>query len=587
MTKALASKVAGFKLAMIIFILAIPMAVLGVAFFQQARKEIVFIGREQIGSELAQITTAQLLSQMRYLPKEGLPRVAELEAAIGIASGENYKAHLKAQYGGAITSRHEHDGSVIPGYIGDVVSRSGLILDSDESTYHLANVLGVELPAVIGDVDQMIEQLTSTDTKENSMLDVAILLGNMDESVERLEDALDRSQSASNSVRSYDQLSRTLGKIQHALSTLKANYHSAEGTLNGPVLVKQTKNVRSAIMATLVPGYELLNSKLHDRKLALQEQLWLFGSIVSVAALAAIVLAARMFSNTLKRLDEVEAAKQHSEDMRMQTEQVHHEVAALNINLAEKLAELKSAQDDLLMKGKMEQLGQLTATVAHEIRNPLGAVKTSAFLIARKINGKDTGIEPQLQRINNGIDRCDSIITQLLDFSRTKQVQTQSSRLDDWLEALLNEEAETFPASVSFECTLGLGDRDVSFDGPRLRRAVLNLINNACEAMVGKTGVAAGIGARVPHIAISTRPRGDQIEIEIADNGPGMTSEILMRVREPLFTTKNFGTGLGIPAVEQIAIQHGGSLDISSVVDVGSKFIISIPVQSTQERSAA
>jgi signal transduction histidine kinase len=585
MTKALASKVAGLKLALIVVILVIPMAVLGAAYFHQSRKDIVFLGYEQKGSELAQIVTAQLLSHLKYLPPSSLPRITELEAELGIAPAENYEAHLKASQGAAITRQHQQDGGQISRYIGDIVSRSGLILDSEESTYHLANVMGVGLPAVIGDVDQMIEWLNSTEVK--SSLDVAIQIGNMDESLERLQDALTRSKSASGGQENYDQLVTSSGKIEQALLILKTKYLSDGGTLNGPVLVKQARDVRSAIMAALVPGYELLNAKLQERKSALQRQLWIFGTIVLLASLAAVLLAARMFSKTLKRLDEVEAAKQNAEFMRMQTEQVNDEVAALNVNLSQKITELRSAQDELLMKGKMEQLGQLTATVAHEIRNPLGAVKTSAFLIGRKINGKNTGIEPQLQRINNGIDRCDNIITQLLDFSRTKQVQTQPARLDDWLEALLNEEAEALPAAISVECVLGIGDLDVSFDGPRLRRAVLNLINNASEAMVGKTGEVIGAGAKRPRILISTFIKGDMIDIEIADNGPGMTAEILTKVRQPLFTTKNFGTGLGIPAVEQIAIQHGGSLEISSVVDGGSKFIIRIPVQSQQERSAA
>ncbi len=585
MTKALSSKMAGLKLATIIAILVIPMAVLGAAVFQQARKDIVLLGLEQTGSELAQLATAQLLSHLKVLPQSNLQRVTTLEAELGIPSDENYEVHLKESQDVALPNWHGHDGAPIPGYIGDVVSRSGLILDSEESTYHLANFMGIGLPAVIGHVDQMTALLNRAGDRLS--LDTAIQIGKLDEAHERLKDALDRSKSVSGEQGNYDQLVKCSARIEHALLTLKTEYRSEGGTLNGPMVVKQARDVRSAIIAALVPGYALLNGKLQERKSALQRRLWMFGSIAMLASLAAVLLAAHMFSKTLRRLDEVETAKQNSELMRMQTEQVNAEVAALNVNLAQKLTELRAAQDELLMKGKMEQLGQLTATVAHEIRNPLGAVKTSAFLIARKVNGKDTGIEPQLLRINNGIDRCDSIITQLLDFSRTKQVQTQPARLDDWLESLLNEEADALPAAVSIECVLGVGDLDVSFDGPRLRRAVLNLISNASEAMVGKAGEAIGAGARRPSISISTRLKGDVVEIEIADNGPGISAEILAKVREPLFTTKNFGTGLGIPAVEQIAIQHGGSLEISSVVNVGSKFTIRIPLQSQQERSAA
>jgi signal transduction histidine kinase len=94
----------------------------------------------------------------------------------------------------------------------------------------------------------------------------------------------------------------------------------------------------------------------------------------------------------------------------------------------------------------MEQLGQLTATVAHEIRNPLGAVRTSAFLLERKIRGKGLGVEAQIERINKGVTRCDNIITQLLDYSRTKQLTCRAENLDDWLAAAVEEEAQRLPA---------------------------------------------------------------------------------------------------------------------------------------------
>jgi signal transduction histidine kinase len=87
-------------------------------------------------------------------------------------------------------------------------------------------------------------------------------------------------------------------------------------------------------------------------------------------------------------------------------------------------------------------------------------------------------------------------------------------------------------------------------------------------------------------MTISTRQKGDFVELTIADNGPGIAPEHLQKIREPLFTTKNFGTGLGIPAVEQIAVQHGGTLDIASTPGKGATITIRLPLTQSRQEAA-
>lgn len=255
---------------------------------------------------------------------------------------------------------------------------------------------------------------------------------------------------------------------------------------------------------------------------------------------------------------------------------VNAEISRLNRELADNVKKLKEAQDELVKKGKMEQLGQLTATVAHELRNPLGAVRTSAYLLERKLKGRNLGIEAQFERINNGINRCDNTITQLLDFSRTKNLNCESANLDEWLARVVKEEASELPAVVTISLSLGLDDAEIPFDPDRLQRAVVNLLANAAEAMVGQTN-AGRAKLENPTIWVSSSRTPDGISLVFKDNGPGMSADILSRIREPLFTTKSFGTGLGIPAIEQIAMQHGGSLDISSTPGEGAVFTVLLP----------
>jgi PAS domain S-box-containing protein len=256
---------------------------------------------------------------------------------------------------------------------------------------------------------------------------------------------------------------------------------------------------------------------------------------------------------------------------------VNAEISRLNHELAQNVKKLKEAQDELVKKGKMEQLGQLTATVAHELRNPLGAVRTSAYLLERKLKGQNLGVEAQFQRINNGINRCDNTITQLLDFSRTKNLNCQSANLDQWLAQVVQEAAQALPPEVTITLSLGLEDRSVPFDPDRMQRAVTNLLANASEALTTQ----AGKSQNVNHcIWVNTSRSASGIDITFKDNGPGMSAEVLSRIREPLFTTKSFGTGLGLPAVEQIVSQHGGKLEIQSVPGEGATFTICLPIAS-------
>ncbi len=261
-----------------------------------------------------------------------------------------------------------------------------------------------------------------------------------------------------------------------------------------------------------------------------------------------------------------------------QLKQINDEIGRLNRELAENVGKLREAQDELIKRGKLEQLGQLTATVAHELRNPLGAVRTSTFLLERKLKDKGLKVEQQIERINKGVLRCDNIITQLLDFSRSKQLTCQPGELDQWLAQLVEEEAKRLPAEVHIELMLGLDGRTVPFDPGRLQRAVINMMSNAVEAMIGNGSQSFVSGNGPPRLTISTYFKKNHVSLRLTDNGPGIPEDILARIREPLFTTKSFGTGLGIPAIEQIAIQHGGRLDIESSVGIGTSFTVWLPL---------
>ncbi len=240
-----------------------------------------------------------------------------------------------------------------------------------------------------------------------------------------------------------------------------------------------------------------------------------------------------------------------------------------------KQVEVNHAQ--VLQSSRMEQLGLLTATVAHELRNPLGAVRTSTFILEKKYSANDEKTKVILGRINSGVMRCDNIITQLLDFSRSSPASKTEQNLDEWLATTLQETSEDISPAVSITCDLGIGERKVAFDAGRLNRVMINLVSNAVEAMIGKGNIKGTTDVIDPSISIETKLTSRGAEIKIRDNGPGISEANLKKIFEPLFTTKNFGTGLGLPAVQKILEQHGGGLEVFSKEGHGAEFTAWLP----------
>ena len=257
---------------------------------------------------------------------------------------------------------------------------------------------------------------------------------------------------------------------------------------------------------------------------------------------------------------------------------VNDDITRLNVELAENMKQLRDAQDEIIKKGKLAQMGQLVATVAHELRNPLSAVRTSAYLLKRKLTGHSVNVDTQLQRIDNSVARCDAVITQFLDYAKSHQLEYKEFPVDNWVVKLVEEEAQKLPEVIAVECNLGLDGVSASFDPSRLSRVLINLISNASEAMVGKGDDPQKFKTQTPKISVVTRQSRRGIEIDVSDNGPGIAEEQIPKILEPLFTTKSFGTGLGLPAVLQVLEQHRGGLQVNGGLGKGATFTAWIPL---------
>lgn len=240
----------------------------------------------------------------------------------------------------------------------------------------------------------------------------------------------------------------------------------------------------------------------------------------------------------------------------------------------ERTRELESAQDELLRSEKLATLGQLTATVSHELRNPLGAMRPSLYIIQKRVVQEDERVRDAIDRLDRNIDRCDHIIDELLDFTRITNVDKAKTRIDEWFKSI-HADLKSYQG-LDIEYDLNLADVEVSIDPDRLRRAVINLVENASQAMLEKNQFDKVKDGSC--LEIKTARNDDRIEIKISDNGIGMSDEVLKRVFEPLFSTKGFGVGLGMPAVKQIVEQHDGGLEIETKPGHGTTITIWLPL---------
>lgn len=156
---------------------------------------------------------------------------------------------------------------------------------------------------------------------------------------------------------------------------------------------------------------------------------------------------------------------------------IEQELARLNAELEqrveERTAELRTAQGELVKSERLATLGQLTATVSHELRNPLGTMRTSMYVVEKKTDADDQRLQAAIDRVNRNITRCDQIIDELLDYTRIRDLNLQETGIDNWLGAVLGE--QTIPEGITVKQKFGIPDLRIPTDSDRLRRAFINV----------------------------------------------------------------------------------------------------------------
>lgn len=245
-------------------------------------------------------------------------------------------------------------------------------------------------------------------------------------------------------------------------------------------------------------------------------------------------------------------------------------IAAINAEKIEVERARLAAEAELLKKERLSVLGQLTATVAHELRNPLSAIRNTLFTVRELAAGAGLKLDRPVGRMERSIERCDRIISDLLEYTRNRDLNQTSVRFDRWLGEVAAE--QNIAAPVALAVQLEAGDTAVPIDPDRMRRVVINLIENAVHAL------AELPPERDRRITVRTQAIEGELVLTIADSGPGIAPETLERIFEPLFSTKSFGTGLGLPTVKQIVNQHGGIISVDSAPGRGTCVTVRLPL---------
>jgi signal transduction histidine kinase len=240
-------------------------------------------------------------------------------------------------------------------------------------------------------------------------------------------------------------------------------------------------------------------------------------------------------------------------------------VDARTAELNTSLDQLEDAQARLVFQERLAAIGQVAAAVGHELRNPLGVLTNSLYLLRAAVPGGDSvKVERHLATAEREIGAAVVIVEGLLDFARQHEPDPEPVSLGELVDESLSVASP--PPGIAI-VRLGVDElADIRVDRQQLRQVLLNLLTNAYAAMAGE-GV----------LTIEAAADGDDVRVTVTDTGSGMDEETANHIFDPFYTRKAKGIGLGLAVTRRIVEAHDGAIAVTSTPDVGTTFTISLP----------
>lgn len=243
------------------------------------------------------------------------------------------------------------------------------------------------------------------------------------------------------------------------------------------------------------------------------------------------------------------------------------------VEIFENLTEIKALQEEIRRRQTLVELGEMAASIAHEIRNPLGGIGGFAILLERDLEG-DEAKQKLVRRIIKGINDLHKLTSEVLLYTRKMEPSITPVDVKTVLQetiALIKMESEE--ASVDIEFTCPQEDIQVEIDIDLLKRMLINLLKNAIQAMPSGGNIFIELSWQLLH---------NRFKIVVRDTGVGIEKEHLDKIFNPFFTTSSKGAGLGLAMVRRMVEIHNGAISVKSTPGDGAEFTIVLPILQHQ-----
>ena len=253
----------------------------------------------------------------------------------------------------------------------------------------------------------------------------------------------------------------------------------------------------------------------------------------------------------------------------------HAETVKRNEELADANARLQSAQAQLVQSEKLASVGQLTAGIVHDVKNPLAVIKGLAEELQEEV-GLDPSTLEQLKTIRQSATRASTIVGDLLKFARQSTPEMETRDIRETVESSMRlTEYLVRKAGVDSQLDLPKESVMMTYDATQIEQVLINLITNSVQAMPDGGKLRVSLGQAEGAVAIA-----------VQDSGIGIPRENLSRIFDPFFTTKpeGQGTGLGLSVSYGIVSRHGGRIEVESKIGQGTTFTVLLP-RTPQEES--